>query len=143
MATAADTFTWPDFKTPLKAFLGVSGTSEDDNLTLWLAAAAADLDIVAGWYYTDPVTGEAVDETPTDPSANALLKLGVFQWVKVIRALHDSPAEAGLTSVKTGALSESYGKGALTGYLQARRAAIPLWGSAIYNLLLAPAVPSP
>jgi hypothetical protein len=143
MATAASTFTWEAFEDALKAFLGLTGDdSENDNLQLWLAAAAADLDLVAGWYYTDPDTDELVDETPTDPSADALLKLGIFLWVRVIRALHGSPAEAGITSVKTGVLSESYGAGGLTGYMQARRAALPLWGSAIHNLLLAPAVPA-
>ena len=141
MATAASKFTWADFEDPLKSFLGVSGDTEDDNLQLWLAAAAADLDLVAGWYYTDPVTEELVDETPTDPSANALLKIGIFVWVQAIRALHNSPATTGITAVKTGALSESYGKGALTGYLQARRSALPLWGSAIHNLITAPAMP--
>lgn len=133
MATAADTFTWADYGTPIKAWLGVSGSSEDVVLQSLLEAAAVDCDNFCGWYYTDE-DDEIVDQTPTDPGAEPMIKLGVYEWVKAARAMYSSPAAGGVTVVKTGQLSESYGNNpaGVNAINLARRAAYPLWESAVY-----------
>ena len=140
MASAVSKFTWDDHKVDVRAYVGLGeATDEDTNLELWLAAAATDLDYLAGWIYTD-ANDEAVDVSPDDPSANASWRLGVYEWVKAFRAVFDSPVADGLASVKTGALSEVYqgGVAGLQAQINARRSALPFWFTAIANISRSP-----
>jgi len=142
MATAASSFTFGLFGESLRVYVGLASddTSEDSNLGLWLAAASADLDELAEWYYTDPDTDELVDTTPDDPTADALIALGVFEWVKAMRAIYSSPVSGGVAMVKTGALQEAYAGGVsgLSAATHARRAAMQFWSGAFANLLRIP-----
>jgi len=145
MPTAAATYTWADYETSLKAYLGMAGdATRDAQLEPLLLAAAIDLDDFAGWYYTD-TDDEQVDETPTAAEWTAgkpMLDLGIYEWVKAALAMFDSAASEGVQSVKTGALSEQYqgGVGGLSVARLARRAARPLWSSAVTNILRTPKV---
>lgn len=142
MTTAAATYTWATFGTALKSYLGIADASEDTELTLFLAAAAVDLDDYVGWYYLD-ADDEQVDETPTVAewgtvgAGKPMLTLGIYEWVRAARAMFNSPASEGTQSVKTGALSEVYqgGPAGLSIEILARRAALPMWSSTVYNLL--------
>lgn len=138
MATAASTFTWATHETALKAFLGLTGDSSyDAELQLYLEAAAVDCDKFCAWYYTDE-DDEQVDETPTDPAAEPLVKLGIYAWARAALACHLSAADSGATMVKTGQLQESYGNrvGGLTPVVAGRRAAEPLWAPHAHHPLL-------
>ncbi len=140
MASALSKFTWGEHKVAVRAYVGIGvSTDEDTNLELWLAAAATDLDELAGWIYTD-ADGDAVDDSPTDPSANASWKLGVYEWVKAFRAVQASPVADGLAQVKTGGLSEVYqgGVSGLQAVVNARRSALPFWFTAIANVSRSP-----
>lgn len=136
MATAAASFTWAAQATALKAWLGVVGSSEDVLLQSLLEAAAVDCDNFCGWYYTDE-DDELVDQTPTDPTLQPMIKLGVYEWVKAARAMYSSPAAGGVASARTGQLQENYQGGVLgiNGIKLARRAAYPLWESSVYRAL--------
>lgn len=136
MATAASKFTFVDTKVALKAYLGIDGVAEDDNLELWLTAAAVDCDNYCGWYYTD-ASDVLQDHTPDDPSVEPLIRMGVFEWVSAAHAMHASAASKGVAMAKTGALQEAYqgGVGGINAPMLARRVAYPLWTSAVHNLL--------
>ncbi len=140
MASALSKFTWADHKEALRAYVGLGvSTAEDTNLELWLAAAATDLDELAGWIYTD-ADDEEIDVSPADPSANASWKTGIYEWVKAFRAVHTSPVADGVASVKTGALNEVYqgGVAGLQAHRNARRSALPFWFTAINNISRSP-----
>lgn len=136
MATAASTFTWASYGTALKAYLGVSGSSEDTNLELWLAAAAEDCDDYCGWYWTDE-DDELRDETP-DTHSNKT-KLGIYEWVRAYRSyvLRGAGVRVGVIEIKTGPLKEKYGSGGDDGMMLARQAAAGLWQAGIYDVTLA------
>ena len=140
MTVAADVYTWADYEAGLKAYFGLTGdSSEDATLRPFLEAAAIDLDDYVGWYYTDD-DDEIVDESPTDAEWTAgkpMLTLGIYEWVRAARAMFASAASEGVQSVKTGALSEVYqgGGGGMSIEILARRAALPMWSSTVYNLL--------
>ncbi len=138
MASALSKFTWADHKEALRAYVGLGvSTAEDTNLELWLAAAATDLDELAGWIYTD-ADDEEIDVSPADPSANASWKLGIYEWVKAFRASYGSPASEGAKVVKTGQLQESYTGDAKIAAVMGRAAALIFWFTAIVNISRSP-----
>jgi hypothetical protein len=118
MATAASTYTWASYETALKAYLGISGTSEDDNLQTWLAAANADCDAFVRWTWVDPDTGLDVTHGPG-------VWLGIMEWIRTYRYHYLRADSAGIRSKRTGALHETYD--AATGFRLARSSAQELW----------------
>ena len=126
MASAADTYTWSAYEASLKAYLGVGDASEDSLLALWLASAARDCDDYTGrdWLDSD---GNDVNHPP-------LVELGRDEWVRAARESHNR--SIGVTSVRTGQLSESYSDGA-SPVRTARAAACGYWARYVKDLTLA------
>jgi hypothetical protein len=118
MATAASTYTWAAYEATLKAYLGISGTSEDTNLELWLSVAAADCDAFVRWAWVDPDTGNDVQHGPG-------VWMGIAEWVRNFRYYFQRNSMSGIRSKRTGALHETYD--ASTGFRLARAAAQELW----------------
>lgn len=121
MTTAVDTYTWALYEAPLKAYLGVTGTAEDDNLQLWLTAAAEDCDFYTGNDFTD---GDG------DPITHPVsIRVGIYEWVKHFRSWYDPNRNAGATEISTGPLREKYqgGNVGTDGSILARAAAQPHW----------------
>jgi len=137
MATAVETFTWVVYETLLKAYLGIVGTGEDAQLQPWLEAAAKDCDRFCGWKYTD-FDGEEVDETPDDPSADPEITLGIYEWVRVMRATWTA-RPLGLKAGRVGAHSETYASGSagIVPLKIARAHAEEHWAESNYNPLIA------
>lgn len=137
MATAVETFTWDPHEAALKLWLGITGTAEDTHLTLWLAAAAKDCDDFCGWKFTN-LDGDEVDATPTDPSANPLITLGIYEWVAAARAMKTSEASKGIQAARTGPISTQYAGGVsgMNAAVLARRVTAPFWAGSVYNPLL-------
>lgn len=95
MATVSELMPWSSQGTPLKAYLGVSGSSEDSNLTLWLGAMTARVD-----QYLDLDEADELTALP-DP-----IKLAVYDAVGSLRLRHGRPS--GLSYSMSGPFSESY-----------------------------------
>jgi len=136
MATAVSTFTWVSQETPLKAYLGISSGDLDTQLQLWLEAAAKACDAYCGWYYTDD-DDEQVDETPTDPSAEPDIKLGVYEYVAAYMGVAVG-VPRGRRNAKTGAIAEAYAGGS-QGAVPADVAlatAAPHWDDHVYRIRL-------
>lgn len=122
MTTAADTYTWLLFEDTLKTHLGLTGDdTEDDNLELWLAAAAEDCDNFTGNTFTDDA-GDPI----THPSS---IKLGIIEWVMAFRSWSDPDRNAGATEVSTGPLREKFqgGNAGTDARTLAHAAAAPHW----------------
>lgn len=130
MTTAADTYTWATYATALKAYLGVSGSTEDTNLQLWLESAAVDCD--------DFVGEDAFTDDDGDPITHPIkVKLGIFEWVKAYRSRTLRGAGPGVTSVRTGSLAETYSNdGAPDAAALARAAARDLWLASVDDISL-------
>jgi hypothetical protein len=99
----AATYTWDATKVELKAYIGITDTSEDVQLELYLAAAVDQGDT----YCNNPFT----DDDDVDVAHPEQVKLGVFEWVRHRRDLGHTGGSGrpiGLTSAKTGDLSEGY-----------------------------------
>ena len=126
MATAASTYTWALTGVALKAYLGVSGSTEDTNLTLWLASASEDCDDFVG-------ADAFVDDDGVDITHPTKIRLGIYEWVKAFRAWYQTRT-AGIASVRTRSLSESY-NGA-EGAAIARAAARDLWQASMTDVSL-------
>lgn len=138
MATAAETFTWAAYEALLKAYLGivVTDTSEDARLQPWLEAAALDCDDFCGWKYTD-LDGEAVDVTPSNPALEPLIKMGVYEWVRVFRIVWTARS-VGLKSARTGPIGETLAAGAagIIPAVIARAHVEALWAGYVHNPLI-------
>jgi hypothetical protein len=128
MATAAETYIWATYGTALKAYLGISGSAEDASLTLWLAAAAEDCDD-----YVGPTA--FVDDDGEDVTHPVKIRVGIYEWVGAMRAWRARAERAGLASVSTGALSESY-SGDREGMRLARAVAASFWGASVADVSL-------
>ena len=130
MTTAASTYTWATYSVALKAYLGVSGSTEDTNLQLWLESAAVDCD--------DFVGEDAFTDDDGDPIAHpSKIKLGIFEWVKAYRARAQRGAGPGVTSVRTGSLAETYSNdGTPDAGALARAAARDLWMASVKDVSL-------
>lgn len=92
MASNVNTLmTWAAYEAPLKAYLGVTGTSEDASLQLWLAAMTESVDMYLEATYT------------TLPST---IVLAVYIAIATMRERQASGG--GLRSASTKDLSEAY-----------------------------------
>jgi len=118
VATAVSTYTWAEYKTDIKSYLGISGDDEDTELTVWLTAAAEDFD--------DFTNNTFVDDAGEDITHPTKVWLGIAEWVRAARERHQWTVSSGIKSVRTGALSESYGDRTQAIAL-ARAAAYPWW----------------
>jgi hypothetical protein len=127
MATATSTYTWATYGAALKAYLGITGSAEDTNLTAWLAAAAADCDDYVGHDWTD--------DDGADVDHSALVPLGIYTWVGTMRAWHARRDAPGVASVTTGGWSESYALAMGQGIASARVLAYPFWMGSVKNIL--------
>jgi hypothetical protein len=121
MATAKETYTWADYGELLKAYLGVTDSSEDVNLEDWLASAAEDCDDYTGNLF--------VDSDGVDITHPVKIKTGVFEWVRVFRQWYRDNKTAGATMVKTGPLQENYGP--REAVEAAREIAYVLWDASV------------
>ncbi len=132
MANIAGNISWgvvtdhPD-RLALKAHLRIApeDKSEDANLEKWLNTAIQQLDI---W-----LDNPFVDDAGDDVALPEAVCLGVFEYVKVLRERY--PKQAGTTSVKTGQLAETYGKGGKSGALALASALAQMPGHKISMLL--------
>lgn len=131
MATAVDTYTFAAEGAALKTYLGITGTAEDTNLTLWLAAAARKCDNL--------LKGEDfVDDDGNDVAHPAGIRLGVYEWVRAFRTWFQSERQSDLTQRTTGPLRETYRADRVGAQVATEAAAhhwndeakdITLWGS--------------
>lgn len=100
-----DVYTWDAFGTTLKSRLDIGDSSEDENLTDWLAIATE----AADQFLENPF-----DDSTRYPSGLTIgdprtILAGIVKFVRIIRELERRPF--GLTSAKTDQLSESYAYG--------------------------------
>ncbi len=94
--------TWAAYETPLKAYVDVSGSSEDANLQLWLAAAVD----AADRFMNNPF--DATDDLSPSTLPDVVI-LGVYEYVRLARSVLGSTGKGlGVKSAKTGDLSEAY-----------------------------------
>jgi len=101
--------TWAAYETPLKAYLGVSGSSEDASLQMWLAAATG----AADRFMNNPFDGSSTIAPDTLPTE---VVLGVYEYVRGARSsLGQNARPFGLMSARTGDLSETYAAGVSAG----------------------------
>ncbi len=128
MATAAETYTFATYGAALKAYLGLTGSAEDAFLTLWLASAAEDCDDFVG-----PTAFE--DDDGVDIAHPTKIRVGIYEWVGAMRAWRARAGQAGLASVSTGNLSESYSADK-EGARLARAVAASFWGASVVDVSL-------
>jgi hypothetical protein len=138
MGAVAERMTWTGYETQIKAYCGVTGSSEDDNLQLWLAAATD----AADRYMNNPFDGSSNLAPETLPT---VVELGVYEYIKQARlVLGETGRPIGLMSVKTGDLSETYTTGVSAGtggvaintiemFDALARASLGAWRSWIYK----------
>lgn len=121
MATAAETYTWATTSEGLKDYLGLSDTSEDVRLELWLAAACEDCDNYTENDFTDDDGGDI-----THPRS---IRVGIYEWVKHFRSWYNPDRNAGAVEIQTGPLREKFqgGNFGTDGSILARAAAFPHW----------------
>jgi len=129
MATLTETYTWDLFGAELKTALGIIVTDYDAKLAGWLAAAvrAGDSYLNHFWIkldgrtptHVDTIIGADVDEGGDIPHP-ADVVMGVTEWVRLAWQVYGGdenggPRPFGLTSVRTGDLSEGYAVGSRMG----------------------------
>lgn len=117
-----DSFPFETFRQELKAYIGidVNDTDQEARLRVWWDTAVRQADL---W----------VDDT-FDPEPPPEIKLGLFEFVKTLWARLGSIA--GVTSVKTGQLAETYAMNGVTAKM-AFLAAKAFWRPVKRNLLVA------
>lgn len=122
MAKLVDALLFATYETDLKAYLGITGTSEDTWLSRWWNAACVDGDRYLGEPFTDADGNDL-------PIPEGVVQ-GVYEWVRMMRSFYVSAASPGVASVKTGDLSQNFTTNAANGIQpgkQAMAAAIPFW----------------
>ncbi len=132
MANIAGNISWgiatdhPD-RLALKGYLRIEpeDKSEDPNLEPWFNTAIQQLDI---W-----LDNPFVDDAGDDLALPEAVRLAVHEYVKVLRERY--PKQAGTTSVKTGQLAETYGKGGKAGAIALAAAVLMMPGHKIAMLL--------
>jgi len=100
MTTLVETFTWAAYETQLKAEFGITDASQDSKLRreLRLAALGGDAYIGCRWPGDTPIPTDDLDT----------LFGGIIAYIDKLRATEGMTD--GLRSVKTGDLSETYGR---------------------------------
>jgi len=128
VASAADTYDWATYGDEIKAYCGVSDSSEDTLLEAWLSSAAQDCDDYVGHDWTDD---DGNDETHPPQ-----VLLGIKEWVRVYRLAYRRDAGIGLFSKKTGPFAEVYARSTTssTPAALARAAAVQLWQASVYDM---------
>lgn len=115
MAYLRETWSWATLEVDLKAYLGITGSSEDDLLERLTIAAlrAGDQFLNNPWTVEDTPESMWGTESGDDIIPPEDVKTGVFEWVGEKRREKQSetsvPPGMALTSKKTGDLSEGYG----------------------------------
>jgi hypothetical protein len=126
MALVRDTRKWSTDEDALKAYLGLTVDTYDDQLEMWYTQAAEEADVYFGLTrWTDDEGGDIPQPTG--------VKVGCFDWVRaVFEAYKNKAAAGGATSVKTAQLARTYATpkkagGALNMIEIGRLAASPSW----------------
>lgn len=103
MTFVATAITWASHEAELKSYLGVSGSSEDAKLELWLDAITSEADrFIDG--------GPLHEDDTADLDAEwSMVKLGVWEAMKRWREAQELRPD--LVSVKTDDLTETYSTG--------------------------------
>lgn len=116
MAKVRQTVTWANFETRLRAFLGIASPEREDDLQELLDVATRDADRYMNNFFVDS-SGADIDPLPL------AVTRGLLIYIKTALDVEDSGLMYGVSSVKTGDLSQSFG-GARYGGFDPDRAAI-------------------
>lgn len=129
-----ETMTWADFGAALKTRLGITGTSQDEQLFAQLRTATRSADA----YMSNPFEDEDGDPLEFEDVLGNPLRIppevieGVFVWVATARGIDLSGIMPGTTSVKTGDLSQGFSSGTGAGLSPlecTKRAAAQSWAT--------------